>query len=131
MIFQHTHEWVTAVSPHTGDPKTSTARVVKEGELSIRAWGALSPVIRVFNGNDRAVYKLGYTYAVQPGRGKKAVGRIQITDIRRGDVRDQPASFYRAEGFASKQQFLDLWHKMHGGNCDAWLISFVLRETFM
>lgn len=27
MIFQHTHDWITSTSPHTGQPKTQTSRL--------------------------------------------------------------------------------------------------------
>lgn len=37
MIFQETIDWVLNVSPHTGQPKTSTLRLIKNNEWFIRA----------------------------------------------------------------------------------------------
>ena len=52
--------------------KTETRRVVKDGEVECR-------------------YVPGRDYAVQPGRGKRAIGRIYITDVRREKLkRDHP-----------------------------------------
>lgn len=41
---------------------------------------------------------VGQTYAVQPGRGKKAVGRIRITAIRRERLQDISETDVRAKG---------------------------------
>ena len=43
-------------------------------------------------------WQVGRTYAVQPGRGKKAVGRIRITEIRRERVQDISEEDAIAEG---------------------------------
>lgn len=59
------------------------------------------------------LYAVGKTYPVQPGRGKKSVARIEITSIRRQDVRQISASDAKSEGFASVNDFLELWVKMH------------------
>ena len=59
------------------------------------------------------LYKVGKTYPIQPGRGKKAVGRIELVNIRREDVRRISRTDAQAEGFASVNEFLELWVKMH------------------
>jgi hypothetical protein len=58
-------------------------------------------------------WKVGNTYAVQPGRGKRAVAHMRITDIRREDVRDISDEDVQAEGFYSKFEFLQTWCQMH------------------
>lgn len=45
-------------------------------------------------------YRLGRTYAVQPGRGKKAVGRIRITKIRRERLQEISDEDCKAEGIS-------------------------------
>lgn len=63
--------------------------------------------------NGRHIYNVGQTYAVQPGRGKPAVARIRITDIRCEDVREISAEDAKAEGFESVTHFLLVWTQMH------------------
>lgn len=48
---------------------------------------------------DAVRYAVGKTYAVCPGRGKPAIGRIRITAIEREDVRDISEEDAIAEGF--------------------------------
>jgi hypothetical protein len=62
---------------------------------------------------ERTKWEVGKEYAVQPGRGKAAVGRIQITNIRHEDVRYISDADVRAEGFSSDYSFLLTWTKMH------------------
>jgi len=47
------------------------------------------------------------TYAVQPGRGKKAVGRIRITNIRRERLQDITPEDCRKEGLDPIQRVSD------------------------
>jgi hypothetical protein len=61
----------------------------------------------------RAVYIVGKTYAVQPGHGQKAAGRILITDICREDVRYISDADVRAEGYESAVDFWLTWCEMH------------------
>ena len=100
MIFQHTWEAVLSGT------KTQTRR---------RARGS---------------YEIGCTYAVQPGRGKSAVGRIEITRIREalcaGNISDADAA---AEGFESVQAWRDVYQTMHGFtalNRPCWVLEFQL-----
>lgn len=55
------------------------------------------------------------TYAVQPGHGKHAIGRIKITSIRligrAGDIDQEEAE---AEGFSDPEMFRELWARMYG-----------------
>lgn len=108
MIFQHTHALVTS------GRKWQTRRIVKPyclerkvGYDIRREWvgqDGLHSIVR---------WSVGKTYAVQPGRAKKAVGRIRITGIRREDVRDISWDDANAEGFESPLGFLDTWVRMH------------------
>ena len=110
MIFQHTWQRVL------DGTKTQTRRRAKSNELlseshsSISVWVPDTPRSK---GHYRFVYQIGRTYAVQPARGKKAVARIRITDIRLEDVREISDEDVLAEGFASWADFLGLWCNMH------------------
>lgn len=120
MIFQHTHQWMTQPSPHTGHLKTQTRRLVKSGQIAnecilpgkSRDW--INEVIApVDDWRWKAVYRVGETYAVQPGRGKAAIARIRVLEIRHEDVRHISKADARAEGYASPLDFLATWTKMH------------------
>ena len=101
MIFQHTWQQVL------DGTKTQTRRLVKPGE-----WvGYIGK--DVLSGTGRTVYEVGKTYAVQPGRGQAAVGRIRITSIRQEDVRQISKADALAEGFSGPLEFLRVWCGMH------------------
>ena len=97
MIFQHTWEKVLS------GEKTQTRRQIEDGNVISHPNG----LIQVGN------YRLGYTYAVQPGRNKPAVARIRITDFWREDVRNISPEDVRAEGFTSEVEFFLTWCRMH------------------
>ena len=59
--------------------------------------------------NGRLHWRVGDTYAVQPGRGKPAIARIKILRIRREDVRDISFEDAIAEGFSNALNFLRVW----------------------
>jgi hypothetical protein len=79
--------------------KTQTRRAVQDGDKL--EWAGVpgdSPQVVISRPNDlyhRAKWQIARTYAVQPGRGKPAIGRIEITAIRR--ERLQAISAYDAE----------------------------------
>jgi len=50
---------------------------------------------------------------VQPERGRKAVGRIRLSNIRLEDVRTISLADAQAEGFADVAGFLEVWRLMH------------------
>lgn len=79
MIFQHTHQRVMA------GHKTQTRRLVKPGDEALMWDGA---VVGVVGKGGRMRWALDGVYAVQPGRGKKAVGHIKVKAIWRENVRD-------------------------------------------
>ena len=61
--------------------KTQTRRPVKEGDEGVELQGSIAAVFA--HRGSKLKWQVGRTYAVQPGRGKKAVGRIRIIKIRR------------------------------------------------
>jgi len=85
--------------------KTQTRRVVKlppDGEV-LCSWETGKPSY-VWNG--RVKWQIDRTYAVQPGRGKKAVGRIRIIAIRRERLQDIKTSDIVAEGVFPDESYL-------------------------
>jgi hypothetical protein len=126
MIFQHT---IDAVLNGT---KTQTSRIVKHtdvvtwvkpGELyrhrveDLPTWdvdvSSMNKAIMCVSCNNRQLWRVGNTYAVQPGRGQKAVARIRILQIRLMDVRYISAQDAVDEGFIDIYEFLKVWCKMH------------------
>ncbi len=54
------------------------------------------------------------TYAVTPGRGKPAIGRVEVLSIgavRLGDIDDAEAA---REGFAHRGKFIEAWEEING-----------------
>jgi hypothetical protein len=118
MIFAHTLNLVLSGC------KSQTRRLVKAGET-------LTPDQQfIYMKGKRSVYQVNKTYAVQPGRGKKAVARIRITGLRRERLEDISTKDARAEGFASREAFFEAWRAIHGAQADlaveVWVISFCL-----
>ncbi|HUV74772.1 MAG TPA: hypothetical protein VMW79_10720 [Anaerolineae bacterium] len=77
------------------------------------------------------------TLPVQPGRGKKSMGRIRITKIRRERLQDIKPEEFRKEGLVSGAPimilwFIELWSKMYRkpyrweDNPDVWVLEFEL-----
>lgn len=109
MLFVHTIDKVLDQS------KTQTRRIVKAGDVYLEntrtgQCGVFQDDIKV---SDRPKYIIGKTYAAQPARGKPAVARIRITDIRREDVRAISVEDVWQEGFLSKFEFMQTWVAMH------------------
>lgn len=124
MIFQHTYEWITQPSPHTGQLKTQTRRLVLDNwdnqqvrEVAQYADGRIAWVSRqdCRGAKERRMLRwlVGRDYAVQINRGVAAITRIRILEIRREDVRHISEADARAEGYASPLGFLFTWTHMH------------------
>jgi hypothetical protein len=65
----------------------------------------------------RTRWTVGHTYAIQPERCAAAHGRFRCTYLR--EVLDPLAvdgAFARAEGFDSVEEYLRVWHELHGRN---------------
>lgn len=71
-------------------------------------------------------------YAVQPGRGKAAIGRIVVESVeaeRLGEITDEAA--YR-EGFLNRDDFEAYWEVLHGHfdpDMRVWVIRFALLRS--
>ncbi len=92
MIFQDTYRYVL------DSTKTQTRRLRKPGDFR----QGLGPeqvweVIR----NGRLLYRVGRTYAIQAGRGKHAVGRIGVINIRQEQLQEISYEDIGAEGITS------------------------------
>ena len=76
--------------------KTQTRRLVKNNEYT---WFMPeSIIVEVCDSNNRLKWRVGNNYAVQPGRGRKAVGRIKIIKIQREQLQDISEGDCHAEG---------------------------------
>jgi len=114
MIFSETWEAVLE------GRKTQTRRVAKDGD-ELRYWDAYTPYVY---SRGRRKWQVGRTYAIQPGRGKKALGRFLLTDIHKerlqeitiedavaeGCLYDTVGSFYHPDPIAT---FAFLWDTIH------------------
>jgi len=145
MIFQHTWQQVL-----TGE-KTQTRRLVKpvhcawSNEFDIEGQPIDITDVRIVYEESyatREVWRVGKTYAVQPGRGKKAVGRIRITAIRREALQDvscddalQEGAYPYGRGIWSTavEEFAELWDSIHdkpgttwNDNPAVWVLTFEL-----
>ena len=121
MIFQHTLEQVLS------GQKTQTRRIIKPGDVAVRSG---QDEITAVKTNGRTKWAVGKTYSVQPGRGKPAVARIQITRIRRETVSQISEADAIADGFTSRQAFLNTWRHIHGDDSldlDVWVVHFELE----
>lgn len=118
MIFAHTLEKVIQ------GKKWQTRRIIKPDEYFD------SSNQSVMKMNNRTMYKIGKSYAVQPNRGKKSVARIQLTGVRKERVDDITENDAQAEGFTSRAEFIDQWHTIHGQDadlsCEVWVFEFEL-----
>ena len=89
------------------------------------------PVKKNSDGSEKPCrFKVGRTYSIQPGRGKKAVGRVKIKWTPHQELLGQ-ISIDRAlkEGFGDAAEFVDYWIKLYGGFDPyetVWVIEFEL-----
>ena len=119
MIFQHTHQLIL------DDKKTETRRLIKPGEKLLD-----NPKRVEMNG--RAKWQVGRTYAIQPGRGQKAVGRIRITDIEKQPLGQMTTEDAIAEGYPSLDDFRQTWVQIHDQfdpDLAVWVITFAREPT--
>jgi hypothetical protein len=136
MIFAHTHEAVLA------GHKSQTRRLFDPSKhcaiVPGRTFGAFGhPVWRITHPVTARVYwQNGNTYAVQPGRGKRAIGRIRVTGLRVERLHQMTHKDALAEGVASVDEYAALWDTIHAKRGERWadnplvvVISFALAPT--
>jgi hypothetical protein len=112
MIFQQTHGLVLS------GRKTQTRRVYNQdtdhmGGKIVGA-GANVKFLHELYSKGRLKWGAWCEYAVQPGRGKPAVGRIRITGMSIERLQNITEADARAEGVASIEEFQALWETIHG-----------------
>ncbi len=125
MIFQYT--WQSILD----EKKTQTRRVIAANEIAIRA--KHNQIMAVIS-NGRLKWKVGQTYAVQIGRGKPEIARIQITRINSEQVTRISSADAKAEGFNSRQEFINIWKQIHGEDSlhqKIWIVNFELVGVFI
>lgn len=74
---------------------------------------------------------VGHDYAICPGRGKRAIGRVRIVDARFKRLGFLTDSEARAEGFANREQFESAWTAINGAydpHALVWRVEFVVVE---
>lgn len=147
MIFQKTWQQVL------DGTKTQTRRPVKRPEWGITSFHegmayaeeGVGEIIEVWGRRGYRKWAVGRTYAVQPGRGKKAVGRIRITKIRRERLRDITEDDAQAEGMQRYQErdylgyyktsFIVVWDSLYRkpyrweDNPEVWVLEFEKVEA--
>jgi hypothetical protein len=124
VIYQYTWDKVIARQ------KTQTRRIVKPNESAIR--GRYNKITSVMSG-DRTKWRVGGSYAVQTGRGKGQIARVRLTCIRSERLSRIRQADAQAEGFASRQEFLQTWDTIHGANSRevrVWVLEFELQDEF-
>lgn len=108
--------------------KTQTRRMVKSDDKGWYRHDNLEKMDCVVR-NTTVQWMVNRDYAVCPGRGKYQVGRIRVTALRKECVQDITDTDAVREGFANRQQFLDVFRKINPKSqlTDAvWVIDFEL-----
>ena len=59
--------------------------------------------------------KVNHSYAVQPGRSKKAIGRVVVESVSLERLGHLTFDQVRAEGFDRPSEFVRTWVDLHGG----------------
>jgi len=122
--------------------KTETRRVVKPNERLVKRrrlsqYDCLPDEVVATDetGFGRLKWQVGRRYAVQPGRGKKGVGFLQLTGIRREPLQEMGENDAIAEGVMPElgehylSAFVRLWdginpHHSWSDNPDVWVLEF-------
>jgi len=92
--------------------KTRTWRPYKDGEYAVR--NSADDIMLVRNRKQHIKWIVGRDYAVQPGRGKHAIGRHRITRIRHEQAGAISEADAIAEGFDDVQGFIDSLTALYG-----------------
>jgi hypothetical protein len=74
----------------------------------------------------------GRTYAIQPGRSKPSVGRVEILAVSREVLGSIVPGDAEAEGFSNREEFFDYWRRLHGDidlDAEVWALRFRLETA--
>jgi len=117
--------------------KVETRRLVKPGDNLLWMKIAEHPhrgnpahVHIVLGSDGRIRWTEGKTYAVQPGRGKKAIGYIRVEEIRQERLQQITLRGARREGMSGRKAFTALWNGIHesphkwASNPQVWVLVF-------
>jgi hypothetical protein len=121
MLFLMIGQWlIDGESPHTGEPVNQTRRMVKSGDSpwKLGRTNPMHPLIlcKVTLDGGRTRYEVDKTYAIQLGRGMKAIGRTPPLKAiwQEDDVRDISYANARASGYKCAVHYLfEAWCPMH------------------
>ena len=125
MTFQHS--WQKVVSGQ----KTQTRRLAQDEDKLWNVHLDERDMEEVLWRGDRPKWRTDRSYAVQPGRGKKAIARIILLDIRNGHLGYISGEEARAEGFSSLEEFIAGWKKIdkvYDPEQPAWILEFRVKE---
>ncbi len=116
--------------------KTQTRRQVKHGQSIIELYAdpnepdEIGCVVDGGGKRDVKKWRVGNTYAIQPGRGKKGVGRVRILSIRLERFCDISQADAVAEGFTDPAGFYAKIRELYGDDFDlsqpCWCLTFEL-----
>lgn len=106
-------------SPELAEKVLSGEKTVTRRPAKPKVMGAVfggGDLIPKFTADGACRYRPGKDYAVQPGRGKKAIGRILILDVRLEPVGNIQGDWQeaRCEGFEDPSFFIAYWRKLYG-----------------
>lgn len=97
--------------------KTQTRRLKKPTHSTVlRAGHIIAVYSKITRQSNRLLWRVGNTYAIQPGRGKKAIGRFRLLAIRQEPLQAITSADARAEGLAyvnSTRAFARLWNDIN------------------
>lgn len=78
---------------------------------------------------ERCSLKIDHTYAVCPGRGKNAIGRVRIVRVMSEPLGYLNVDEARREGFRDSNGFEGAWHAINGGydpDVIVWRVEFLV-----
>jgi hypothetical protein len=106
--------------------------VIFAPEMLAKVLSGEKTVTRRPNHNGECSYVPGRVYAVQPGRGEKAVAHIEIVDVWQERLADITEADAVREGFRDCQEFFAYWRRLYGGPrlfTHVWRIEFSLQAA--
>lgn len=106
MIFKQAQQVLDATKTQTRRPIKKYGQTLTPNDLHTEhSWPFPPTVIE----NGRVKWMVGHTYAVQPGRGKRSIGRILLLEIRRERLQEISLEDIEAEGITTPEEFARIW----------------------